>query len=69
MSRKVDVDEAVKISDKFNRISIADFEIESSRESMDKLVSIMKDLIAKYSGFVGERSRAIVSKSNGGYYG
>ena len=69
MSRRLDTDEVVKAIGKFNRISIADFEIESTSEEMDKLVKVMKDLIEKYSGFVADRSKAIVSKNSGGYCG
>ena len=46
----VEAIEAGKI--KLNRISVADFEVESSTESMDKLEQTMDSLIKKHEGFV-----------------
>lgn len=69
MSRRLDTDEVVKTIGTFNRISIADFEIESTTASLDDVVKIMKEMIKNYSGFVAERSKAIVSKNSGGYCG
>jgi hypothetical protein len=70
MVRRVVLDDWIrKNHGKFNRISIADFEIESTSEEMDKLVGVIKDMIDKYNGFIGDRHKPIVSKTSGGYCG
>ena len=70
MVRRVDLDDWIrKNHGKFNRISIADFEVESTTENMSELVIVMKEMIEKYSAFVGDRHKAIVSKTSGGYCG
>ena len=61
--------EKKEVKDHYNKITIADFEIETTTETLDHIVMVMKDLIEHYTKFSDRRAEILHKRNSMGVVG